>query len=59
MKKFAQWPVRLIWSAAVLSLVAGCASYQLKEYTADDRCRDCGDGGGIISGEDGVLSYEL
>jgi hypothetical protein len=41
------------------TLAACTAPYEPKEYTADDRCRDCGRGGGIFTGEDGVFEYEF
>ena len=45
---------------AVLAGIAGlsaCASYAEKDFTADDTCRDCGDKGGIFSGDDGKFTY--
>ena len=44
--------------AAVLAagVLAGCASYEEKDFTADDECRDCGDKGGIFSGDDGEFT---
>lgn len=59
MKRLLRPTRRLLCAAALLCLMAGCVGYQPKEYTANDRCRDCGEGGGIFSGEDGVFTYEL
>lgn len=52
------WTQRLVLLAGVLCLLAGCAHYAPKEFTADDRCKGC-PSGGIFTGEDGVLSHEF
>lgn len=64
MPGFAPRSVRPMLAALLLGLaggglLGGCANYEPREYTADDRCRDCSGTGGILTGEDGVFSLEL
>ena len=51
---------RTLFGPAVLALavvgLAGCAGYKEKEFTADDQCQDCGDKGGLFSGDDGAIA---
>jgi len=38
--------------------LSACAAYEPKEFTADDRCREC-EGGGLFSGSDGAFSIDI
>jgi hypothetical protein len=59
MSKIAQGRAWLVAGLLSAGLLAGCASYQPKAYTADDRCRGCSGSGGLFTGEDGVLEVDV